>query len=649
MTAKLSSVGVVLLAALALGVAGAGGGSLATTTTVRVEVVGVGTVTDNKNGVSCGNGHTTCRISYSGTGIATFTETPAIGWTFSSWGGACGGATCTVTLDLADDDHEVIANFASLGAGTNTLTVTATGDNAGDGGNVSGGEIDCDTGDTDCSWDVFTGSVVTLVETPEPGFVFGGWSGGSCSGTARSCTVTMDGDRTVNVTFTPGASTFALSVTVTGNGTVTGGGIACTAAGGAGCTQNEPANSQVTLTATAGSGAGFTGWAGACGGSSTTCTVTMNAAKSVTAAFTGGAGTTYPLSVSVTGNGSVTGTGINCGAGGSDCTQNEVAGSSITLTATPASGSTFTGWGGACSGTGHTCTVTMNSAKNVTATFSGGSTTELLLSVSVNGPGRVTGGGITCGSGSKTCSAKQTQGSTVGLTASPAGGAVFAGWGGACKGTAPSCTVEMDAAKSVSARFTTSPGAPSTPSGVLRSRGRPIVKRTPTGFEVTLRFSTSLRGRVHLRGLRAGRLETALTFTAAPGPATVGPFPLSKPGFYTFELVLGGRILRWGACLGRCGEAAASEPFTLVRRTATAVDAGALWSLTLHFRSTQQAGIDLRVYRGGRLAREVRFAAPPGSVTPGALLLSPGTYTLRLIATDAFGRVRKLTWIALLP
>jgi hypothetical protein len=79
------------------------------------------------------------------------------------------------------------------------------------------------------------------------------------------------------------------------------------------------------------------------------------------------------------------------------------------------------------------------------------------------------------------------------------------------------------------------------------------------------------------------------------------------------------------------------------------VDAGALWSLTLHFRSTQAAGAVTRVYRGKRLAREVRFPIGAGRATPGALLLSPGTYRIRLVATDGVGRVRTLTWYALLP
>jgi hypothetical protein len=156
---------------------------------------------------------------------------------------------------------------------------------------------------------------------------------------------------------------------------------------------------------------------------------------------------------------------------------------------------------------------------------------------------------------------------------------------------------------------------------------------------------------VRVRALRAGRLETALSFTASSGPATVGPFPLAKPGFYAVDLTQSRRVLRWGVCLGRCGETAgraAAGPFTFTRLAPTVVDAGALWSVTLHFRATQPAGADLRIYRGRILVREVRFASRVGIDVAGPLLLSPGTYRLHLTATDAYGRVRKLTWVALL-
>jgi uncharacterized repeat protein (TIGR02543 family) len=354
-----------VLAALALGVSAAAGKALATTTLV-VQIDGRGTVSGGGGQINCGDGSKSCYATYISGVSVTLTATAPAGWAFSGWDGTCSGSspTCTVPLDGAW--HEEVAEFTPVSSpGTSTLTVTEPS-----GGTVVGSEIDCGSDSDDCDLDVYTGSTVTLTETPDSGYSFSGW-GGACSGTVNYCTVTMDADRSVTASFTQSATTHVLSVSVTGNGTVTGGGIACTSAGGSGCSANETAGSDVTLTATPGSDSSFNGWGGACAGTSTTCTVSMTDDKSVTAAFSGGTGLTVPLTVSVSGSGTVTGGGIDCGGSATTCNANVSTGSSVTLTATPASGGTFQGWGGACSGVAETCTVTMNTAKAVSATFTG--------------------------------------------------------------------------------------------------------------------------------------------------------------------------------------------------------------------------------------------------------------------------------------
>jgi len=526
------------------------------------------------------------------------------------------------------------------------LTVHSNGDAQGNGGNISGEDIDCDTGDDDCTTQVTLGSTLTVAETPDDGYVFAGWSG-ACSGTSRSCTVQMDDDKSATGTFRKPR----LTVSVNGNGTVTGGGITCTTGSSTGCSADEDSGQEVTLAATPGSGGSFTSWSGCTSSSGATCTVTMSGDRSVTANFSGGGSTgptTFPLSVSVTGSGTVTGGGLSCGDGRTTCSTTLSAGTNVTLTAEPSSGETFQAWGGACSGSSRTCSLTMSAARSVTATFSGGSSTQVALTVAVTGHGTVTGGGITCGNGRSACTARQRQGASVGLTATRAPGATFTGWGGACTGKAPTCTVEMDAAKRVTAAFAGGSGV-AAGSTALRSLGRPVVSRTASGFQVTLRFRTADRGRARVQAVRAGRIQTALAFTAAAGAARVGPFPVAKPGFYTFDLRLGPRTLRWTACLGRCGERATSSPFILARGLPTVDEAGRLWSVTLHFRSSQPAGAVVRVLRGRLLAREVRFPLRIGRTTPGTLLLSPGSYRIGLAATDGYGRVRTLTWYALLP
>ena len=641
--------GAALIAVLTLGVGGAVGRGFATTTTVRVEVLGVGEIVDDNHQLDCGNGHTACRVSYTGTGMVTFDDvSPApTGWTFSDISGC--GDPCTVNLDQADDDHELIATFdPAQSVGTATITLASNGDTAGDGGTVEGDDIDCQTGDTsDCTEDVPVGSTLTVVETPDDGFVFTGWTG-ICTGTARSCTTIMSQDRSGTASFRKPR----LAVTVNGNGTVTGGGIACTNGTGT-CTADEDAGDEITLQATVPAGGSFTDWGGACTGKDLTCTFTMTADRTVTANFSGGttAPTTYPLSASVAGNGTVTGGGLNCGTGGSTCSANVNAGTSVTLTATPATGETFQSWGGACSGTAKTCALTMSAARNVSATFSGGSSATVELSVTVTGRGTVTGGGVTCGNGRATCTAKVKQDSTVGLTATPAAGAKFVGWGGACSGTAPTCTVQMSEAKKVTAAFQggVGPGADGRIGGTAacRSGGRDEdgvgVRGHPALPDGGARAGADARAARRARRDRPGVHRRSRRRDGRPVPGR-------QTRASTSSSCASDRRRSAGP---PASAAAASTPRRRRSRSPAgfrrATDAGALWSLTLHFRSSQAASGVVHIYRSKRLVRTVRFPIRAGVVVPGALLLSPGTYRVALTATDSVGRIRALTWYALLP
>ena len=212
-------------------------------------------------------------------------------------------------------------------------------------------------------------------------------AGGSNKGIARSFETTANASGQVVVQFTKGGgpdnpkisgitvaaggnggTTYALGVTRagTGSGTVAGGGISC----GTTCGATYASGASVTLTATAAAGSTFTGWSGACSGTSATCTVAMTANQAVTATFTAQT-TTYALTVTRSGTGSGTVTsnpaGLSCG---STCSANYASGTSVTLSAAAASGSTFGGWSGACTGTG-SCVVTMTAARSVTASFTG--------------------------------------------------------------------------------------------------------------------------------------------------------------------------------------------------------------------------------------------------------------------------------------
>ena len=150
------------------------------------------------------------------------------------------------------------------------------------------------------------------------------------------------------------------------------------------------------------------------------------------------------------GSGTVTGGKINCGG---TCTTPLALGTVVTLAAKASSNSTFTAWTGDCAGIQPTCTFTITAENNVTANFDlaapaggggGGGAVSFKISISKNGNGTVT-----------TDPATQSfaSGAVVTLTATPAAGQPWIGWAGACAGTSPTCTLTMDANKSVTANF----------------------------------------------------------------------------------------------------------------------------------------------------------------------------------------------------
>jgi hypothetical protein len=165
---------------------------------------------------------------------------------------------------------------ATFNMQTFILSLTKSGSAA---GTVTSAPAGINCGAT-CSASYNSGTSVTLTATAAAGSTFTGWSG-ACTGTG-ACVVTMSAAKSVSATFN--IQTFILSLTKSGSaaGTVTSApaGINC----GATCSASYNGGTSVTLTATAATGASFTGWTGACTGTGA-CVVTMDAAKSVTAAF----------------------------------------------------------------------------------------------------------------------------------------------------------------------------------------------------------------------------------------------------------------------------------------------------------------------------------------------------------------------------
>ena len=242
----------------------------------------------------------------------------------------------------------------------------------------------------------------------------------------------------------PPPTSYVLTVAApaAGSGTITSSpaGINCPST----CTASFPANTKVTLTATAGSNYSFGGWSGGCSGTGA-CTVTLTAAISVSAAFN--APYTLTVTAPAAGSGTVTSnpTAINCPG---TCSASFPQNTQVTLTATPAANYSFAGWSGSCSGTG-ACSLTMTAAANVTPLFN--PDYGLVVTLAGAGMGTVTStpAGINCPT---TCTSLFPQNTQVTLSETPAANTTFAGWGGACSGTA-ACTVTITGASSVTATF----------------------------------------------------------------------------------------------------------------------------------------------------------------------------------------------------
>jgi hypothetical protein len=404
---------------------------------VSIGGTGGGSVSSSPAGIQCG---ATCQADFAPQSSVTLTPVANSGSVFVGWSGACSGAGACVVNMLGDRSVVAIFNNTSF----RTLTIFKSGTGSGPVVSSNGG-IACGGA---CSASFAPGTNVTLTATPNSGAIFGGWSGG-CSGTATTCLVTMDADKSVTATY-HAVRTLTVSKAGSGSGPVTSSpaGIAC----GSTCSASYVLNTSVTLTAAPNSGSVFAGWSGACSGTASTCVVPMNDAKNVTATFNrASAGFTLSVAKAGVGSGPVTSSpgGISCG---STCSASYVGGTTVTLTATPNSGSVFAGWAGICSGTS-TCVVSMTAGMTATAVFNRVGPT-LTISKAGTGTGPVTSNppGLFCGS---MCSASFAQGTSVTLIATPNSGSVFTGWSGACTGSSDTCVVSMDAAKNVTATFIT--------------------------------------------------------------------------------------------------------------------------------------------------------------------------------------------------
>ena len=390
--------------------------------------------------------------TYASGTVVPVTATPAAGYTFSSWSGACTGTgSCSVTMNA---NKTVTANFTvQSGSVVSAATPSNATPSIGQqivvsinvnmaGSSAPNNALGSFTGSL--AWNPailtyssnsglqagFTGAINTA-SVGTGSIAFNGANTTGATGNNVVLTITFDvvggGTSALDLAYSAmaAASTFAnlLPILTVNDGQVVAQYTLTTAVSPAGGGTTNPAvgphgyasGTVVAVTATPATGYTFTSWSGACTGAGA-CSVTMNADKTVTANFT-------PINYTLTTAVSPAGGGTIDPAAGP---HTYAYGTVVPVTATPATGYTFTSWSGACTGAG-ACSVTMDADKTVTANFT---PINYTLTTAVSPVG---GGTIDPAVGPHA----YAYGTVVPVTATPATGYTFTSWSGAWPAPAP--------------------------------------------------------------------------------------------------------------------------------------------------------------------------------------------------------------------
>lgn len=390
-------------------------------------------------------------------------------------------AGCAATATFRIDGTGSIGGNCTP-AGSYTLTVTKAGSGT---GTVSSAPPGINCGAT-CQSTFATNTMVTLTAAPDPGFVFVGWSGGGCAGTAP-CTVTMSNTKSVVATFDP--PEFPASCALPSGWTVPG-----TANAAWSSATDRKRTGTCSLKSNFMLDAAQPGAANA-----------NKAQVAVSGTYLAGNVSFYYNVSSETGYdclrflvdsaeqaqmGNCNGPGGNGGFGASGNI------STWTLVTIPVTAGA------------HTFTWSYEKDEQVTSGSDAAWIDDVVLPpVTLTvvragaGSGSVSGSGINCG---VTCSVNVPGGTEVTLTGTPTAGSTFAGWsGGGCTGTG-TCTTTLNTATTVTATFNPLFSIALTKSGT----GAGTVTSNPAGINCGATCNSAFGN------------GTSVTLTAAPTAGT---------------------------------------------------------------------------------------------------------------------------------
>lgn len=441
------------------------------TVTIAGRGMGNGSVTSSPSGINCiitasvANG--ACSTSFEAGSTVQLIAGSSDNGSFDGFGGACTGTTCslavvsagtsTATAGFTPPPQRLTVTPGSGSSGSGTVTSTPSG--------ISCTVIGSSTSGV-CSALFPINTLVTLQQAPTGNATFSAWSG-DC--TADPCQVVMSQPRSALPVFR------TQSLTVTGGGTGSGvitstpSGITCVITAGVvsgTCSTTFPPNTVVSLSASPSGLSSFSGYSGACTGTSCTATLAIGTTTSVTAQFLAPPTLSLSAASGSDGGGTLSSvpTGLTCTVSGvsqtGSCVTPFALNTVVSVTQVPRAGSVFVGWSGACTGS-TTCQVTLSQSRAVQALYRLAVPGSVTINVgSGTGSGSISSspGGVACsitnGVKSGICRAIFPVGSTVTLIASPGSGSTFTGFSGSCTGSTCVMTVPENGDINVTVGFT---------------------------------------------------------------------------------------------------------------------------------------------------------------------------------------------------